>query len=139
MNMSLHSPQINPDRGNTVSRRSALGITGGSLAAFMLGAVPVKAATHDPIPGWFAEWQANRAAWTASEPESPEENRLWVDAEVIERRIMSTKPTSRDGLAAQLEFALESGLCGGEMGGVWLGMDKAMFEGMIHTLRGGLV
>ena len=103
----------------------------------MIGATQVEAAKHDPLPGWFEEWQENRAAWTASEPNSPEEKRLWAETETIERRILGTKPTSREGVAVQVQFALESDLCGGEMGGDWHGMDRAMFEGIVEALRGG--
>lgn len=111
MNMSLHTPQINPDRGNTVSRRLMLGVTGGGLAAFMLGAAPVKAATDDPIPGWFAEWTRLRAEWTvnghdAAGDETIYGEHLWKQTDALELKMSTTKATTTEGARAQLEWML---------------------------------
>lgn len=111
MNMHFNSPKIKTDKGNTVSRRSALGITGGSLAAFMVGAVPVKAAIHDPIPGWFAEWTRLRAEWTENgHDENGDETaygeRLWEQTDALELKMSTTKATTTEGARAQLEWML---------------------------------
>ena len=59
MNMHVPTSKIKTQDGNTVSRRSILGAApAAGLAAFLIGATPVKAApAHDPLPSWFAEWK----------------------------------------------------------------------------------
>ena len=88
-----------------------LGVTGGSLAAFMVGAVPVKAAAHDPIPGWFAEWTRLRAEWTENgHDENGDETaygeRLWEQTDALELKMSTTKATTTEGARAQLEWML---------------------------------
>lgn len=111
MNMSVHTPKINPDPGRMVSRRLALGVVGGGLAAFFSGAVPVGAATHDPIPGWFAEWRRLRAEWIENGhdekgDESAYGEQLWAQTNALEIKISTTKATTTEGARAQLEWML---------------------------------
>ncbi|WCE67980.1 hypothetical protein PL335_06430 [Sulfitobacter faviae] len=111
MNMIHNHPKIKTPRGNTVSRRSALGITGGSLAAFMVGATAVEAATHDPIPGWFAEWKKWRkvevelsALPEGGDFDMPEQIAASNRCEKLSEQIAHAKPTTAAGVAAQLEW-----------------------------------
>ena len=138
MNMSLHTPQINPDRGNTVSRRSMLGVAGGSLAAFMIGATKVEATTHDPIPGWWRELQEVNANIEdlASQPgggnyDTPQIIAL-SDREVeLERLISSTKAKTTAGAAAQVDWITSET----SRGLYWHGQTAAM-QSVADLLRG---
>ncbi|MFG6566669.1 hypothetical protein [Sulfitobacter sp. 1A13679] len=142
MNMSLHTPKINPARGNGVSRRSMLGVTGGSLAAFMLGAVPVKAATHDPIPGWFAEWKKWRqvevelsALPEGGDFDMPEQIAASERCEKLSEQIAHAKPTTAAGVAAQLEW-LDIDSFG--LGGIG-DLNIFALRNAIAAMQGGLV
>lgn len=138
MNIIQNPLKINTPRGNTVSRRSALGITGGSLAAFMLGATAVKAATHDPIPGWWRELQNVKAEieGLSSQPgggnyDTPEILALNGREVDLERLISSTRAQTAAGAAAQLEWVtseISQGL-------YWHGQTAAM-QSVADVLRG---
>lgn len=146
MNMNQPQSEINPARGRQISRRFVL-----AAAPALAACTPAAAslipdadqggslaleASHDPIPRWFSEWKQNKAAWRETEPESSDEQRLWKRAEEIERQILASRARSPGGMAAQIEYALEEGLCGDEMGGSFEGLDRKMFEGIAEALRG---
>lgn len=111
MNMIHNHAKINTSRGNPVSRRSILGVAGGSLAAFMAGATKVEAAIHDPIPDWFAEWTRLRGEWTdKGHDENGDETAygegLWVQTDALEVKMSTTKAITLEGAQAQLEWML---------------------------------
>ncbi|MFG6535796.1 hypothetical protein [Sulfitobacter sp. CS16] len=142
MNMSLRTPQINPPQGNPVSRRSALGVAGGGLAAFMAGAVPVKAATHDPIPGWFAEWKKWRqvevelsALPEGGDFDMPEQIAASDRCEKLAEQIAHAKPITAAGVAAQLEW-LDADSFG--LGGIG-DLNIFALRNAIAAMKGGLV
>lgn len=138
MNMNQTHQEINTSQGNSVSRRSMLGVTGGSLAAFMLGASAVKTATHDPIPGWWRELQEVKVDIEdlASQPgggnyDTPEIlalNKREVD---LERLISSTKAKTTAGAAAQVEWITSET----SQGLYWHGQTAAM-QSVADVLRG---
>ncbi|MEH6505021.1 MAG: hypothetical protein V7786_02010 [Sulfitobacter litoralis] len=113
MNMHQPTPKIKTQDGNTVSRRSILGAApAAGLAAFLIGATPVKAAkAHDPLPEWFAEWQKWRkfeldlsALPEGGDFDMPEQIAASDRCEVLSKKIAHTKPTTAAGVAAQLEW-----------------------------------
>ncbi len=113
MNMHVPTPKIKTHDGNTVSRRSILGAApAAGLAAFLIGATPVKAApAHDPLPGWFAEWKRIRAEWeTAGHDETGEETAygedLWAQTDMLEVKMSTTMAITPQGAQAQLEWML---------------------------------
>ena len=142
MNMIHNTRKINTSRGDPVSRRSMLGVAGGGLAAFMLGATKVEAATHDPIPGWFAEWKRWRkvevelsALPEGGDFDMPEQIAASDRCEKLSEQIAHAKPTTAAGVAAQLEW-LDTDSFG--LGGIG-DLNIFALRNAIAAVRGGLV
>jgi len=101
----------------------------------------VNSRSMDPVVAAIAEHRAARAAFEAypsvlegDEQDKMNERRMH-DAE---HRVLTTKPISVAGVAAQLEFALEEELCGTDyVGGMDVGLDAQMFRRMIEALNSG--
>ena len=110
MNIATNRAIFQP---KTVSRRSilrgipaaaALSVTASAAVAFQ-GPPP---AHPDPLPGWFEEWKEKRTAWADHPDEdSAEAEALWNDRIRLDDLIAETTPTTREGIAAKLEWVLE--------------------------------
>lgn len=107
MNMPVNNAEFKPTRRNLLTAAPAAG-----LAAMMAGAVPVAAAAeqpHDPIPGWYAEWQDERDAYNNGGPNSAYDRMV-----LLEQRIYGEWPRSIEGVVAKLSWMLETGTDAGE-------------------------
>jgi len=74
-------------------------------------------APADPLPGLWVEFQRLYRAYEAAthapgggDFDTPECKRIWADMEAVEARLTSTRPTSAEGIAAQLSYALHEGM-----------------------------
>lgn len=74
----------------------------------------------DPLPRLWAELQRLHRAYeeAAHAPDGgnfdrPECKRIWAEMEAAEARLTSTRPTSPEGIAAQLSYALHEGMADG--------------------------
>lgn len=124
-----------------IDRRAFMALT---AVSFPMAAAPSTSMTEnaycqDPHHGWISERRRLLELWTACREEGPEEQALWDTADEIEKLILTTQPRTLDGIAAQLQFALDENLCGGEYGADFENLDRQMFEGMIAALRGEVV
>ena len=128
-----------PARGNgpALSRRAP--IIAAPAAGMAVMATPSRADV-DPLVGYVTEHRAAKAAFESffgcmggSEQDRANEHRM-RDAEL---RVLTTAPTSAAGLAAQIEFALEQDLCGGEYCGDLERFDEQVFRRMVEALRSG--
>lgn len=87
----------------------------------------------DPIRKWFEQWRAGVAQFDLLEEESHEANCLFDANMALEKKICTTKATSRDGLIAQLDLALDPRSCPG----MTLSADERDME-FFGTIREGL-
>lgn len=97
-------------------------------------------APADPLPGLWAEFQRlHRAHEDAAHTtgggnlDSPECERLRAEMEAVEARLTSTRPTSPEGIAAQLSYALHEGMADGIY---TTGAARGMFGLILEALGG---
>ncbi|MDE4061371.1 hypothetical protein [Phaeobacter gallaeciensis] len=92
--------------------------------------------TSDPHPEWLRQWRSNMKKWADTEEGSPEETALSEQRDDIEHCILSTPAATAEGMAAQIEFALEDRLVGEAYnGGTFDGLDSHMFNNILAALK----
>ncbi|WP_282025577.1 hypothetical protein [Limimaricola cinnabarinus] len=109
-----------------------------AAAAYAPDRAPVPA---DPLPGLWVEFQRLHRAYEAAthapgggEFDTPECKRIWAEMEAVEARLTATRPTSPEGIAAQLSYALHEGMADGVD---TTGAARGMFDLILDALGGG--
>lgn len=117
-----------------MKRRSFLA---GSITIPALGAgIATAAIVRDPHSGLLDQWRSNMKKWADTKEGSPEETALSEQRDDIERSILSTPAATPEGMAAQIEFAIEDRLVGeAYCGGSFSGLDEAMFRNIANALK----
>lgn len=98
-----------------------------------LATVAVKA-RKDLHPEWFAQWKELSDHVNNSGDDYDEHS---DELHRLEMLICETQPKTRDGAAAQLEYALDDF---GEymLGNIWHDLDRKLFANLLAGIRGGL-
>lgn len=103
------------------------------LAACGVAVAPLQAAPCDPIPALYEEWKRISAEWNAAIG-SADEYGLRVKVRDLEERICTAAPTTREGMIAQLEYAMDDfGIY--MFGNLRKNLDRKLFENLLNGLK----
>lgn len=132
MTMHRSNEKSNPTRRNKITRRSVLA----AAPALACGHAAASAPACDPIPAWYREWKRKNQKWIDA-IDGPEEDTAFHEVCELERLICTTRPTTREGAIAQLEYALED--FGDYItGNIWHGLDAKLFGNLLAALKSGV-
>ncbi|NKX40355.1 hypothetical protein HGG71_02605 [Rhodobacteraceae bacterium R_SAG2] len=98
-------------------------------------AIATASALKDRHAAWFEEWKALREQYAALPSKDAECEDLWNRFEAVERLIVETPATTPQGMAVQIQFAIEDGLVGDAYGGEFQGADLNMFRNIAAALE----
>lgn len=101
-----------------------------------LGSVTATASdAQDQHDVWFKEWKSLREEYETMPNSEAECEVIWNRSEMVERLILETPAKTPQGMAAQIQFAIEDGLIGNACGGEFLGADITMFRNIAAALE----
>ncbi|WP_171180662.1 hypothetical protein [Ruegeria sp. HKCCD8929] len=107
-----------------------------ALCAAPAASLPALAATTtDPHRAWLEQWRHAKVMWESQPEDTPEAYQWEVRFDELEMKLMTNRAETPDGIAAQIEFAIENNVVGQEYAGGNYGIDRVMFERIAETLR----